>query len=125
MGHLKLFNEARKHGDKLVVLLARDANICKTKGRKPFFNERERKALLEALEVVDEVVPGALKDRYSKLKTIKPDVFVLGYDQDNVAVELKEFFKRSKLKVKIVRLKRGLNVAKYKSTRIREHLKVK
>ncbi|MFH0922652.1 MAG: adenylyltransferase/cytidyltransferase family protein [Candidatus Micrarchaeota archaeon] len=125
LGHLKLFSEARKHGDKLVVLLARDANICKTKARKPFFNEKERKALLEALEVVDEVVPGALKDRYSKLKAIKPDVFVLGYDQDNVAAELKEFFKHNKLRVKIVRLKKGVNVAKYKSTRIREHLKIR
>jgi len=125
LGHLKLFTEARKHGDRLVVLLARDANICKTKKRKPFFNERERKKLLEALRTVDEVVLGALKDRYSKLKKIKPDVVVLGYDQDNVAQELKAFFKRNKMRVRVVRSKRGLNVKKFKSTRVRKHLKVR
>jgi cytidyltransferase-like protein len=122
---LKLFSEARKHGGRLVVLLARDANICKTKRRKPFFNEKERKMLLESLRAVDEVVLGALKDRYSKLKKIKPDVFVLGYDQDNVARELKAFFKLNLMRVKIVRLKKGLNVSRYKSTRIREHLKTR
>jgi FAD synthetase len=121
-GHLRLLKEAKKHGDKLVVILACDANILRRTKSLPFFNQHDRKQMLESLRMVDEVVFGAKKGRYGILNRIKPDVFVVGYDQNVVVEELNDFFSRNKRRFKIVRLKKGLNPEKFKSHKLRLQL---
>lgn len=121
-GHLRLLKEAKKHGDKLVVILACDQNAVWRLKRPPFFNQNDRKQMLESLRVVDEVVLGAKKGHYGILNRIKPDVFVVGYDQDVVVKELNKFFPRSKRRFKIVRLKKGLRAKKFKSHKLRLQL---
>ena len=54
-GHIKYLQEARHNGDKLVVGLNSDAWLERKKGR-PFMPFEERKAVLEELRCVDEVV---------------------------------------------------------------------
>lgn len=120
-GHLRFLKEAKKHGDKLVVLLARDCNILVAKKRKPYFKELERKEILEELRLVDEVVLGNedANRKYDKLLEIKPDVLVFGYDQTGMEAELKEFMAAHGLKIKIVELKEAFEPHRLKSTRIR------
>jgi len=90
-GHVRLFVEARKLGDRLVVILNNDHWIKLKKG-KSFMKEKERKEVIEALRAVDEVVltkhKVGTKDMSvcDALLEIKPDIFANGGDRvkDNV-----------------------------------------
>ena len=56
-GHIKFLEEAKSHGEYLVVALESDENVRKMKGEsRPIHSQKQRKAMLEALSGVDEVV---------------------------------------------------------------------
>src|SRR3989338_11499152 len=55
IGHIRLIKEAKKLGDKLVVILNND-NWLKNKKTQIFIHQKERKEILEAVREVDEVV---------------------------------------------------------------------
>ncbi len=83
VGHVQLFKEARKLGDKLVVILNND-NWLKNKKTHVFMRQDERKNILEAIVGVDEVVLSSHsrnpKDMSvsGELYKIKPNIFVKG-----------------------------------------------
>ena len=54
-GHLEYFKEAKKLGDVLVVGLNSDEWLTRKKGR-PFMPFQERLAIINALEVVDDII---------------------------------------------------------------------
>lgn len=80
-GHFYLFREARKHGDYLIVVLAKDETVEKVKGRLPQKSEKQRLKEVSEISEVDKAVLGELDDKYKVIKKFKPDVIVLGYDQ--------------------------------------------
>lgn len=86
IGHIRLFQEAKKLGDKLTVILNND-NWLKEKKGYVFMPEKERGEILEALSPVDEVFitkhPPKPKDMSvcSELKKIKPHIFANGGDR--------------------------------------------
>jgi FAD synthetase len=80
-GHLLYLEEAKKLGDELFVIVARDVNVSKRK-RKPIIPEEQRVRMVGALNVVDKAILGSEKDIYEPLYNIKPDIIALGYDQD-------------------------------------------
>src|SRR3989338_7297505 len=80
-GHLYYFSEAKKYGDRLIVVVARDETSENSKGRKPLHNERERLEAVRMLEIVDEAVLGKEGNIFDIIEEIKPDVICLGYDQ--------------------------------------------
>lgn len=56
-GHIRFLEEAKKLGDHLVVALESDENVRRMKGDgRPIHNQQQRKAMLEALTCVDEVI---------------------------------------------------------------------
>ncbi len=56
-GHIRFLEEAKKFGDFLVVALESDENVRKMKGDgRPIHTQIQRKAMLEALTCVDEVI---------------------------------------------------------------------
>lgn len=55
VGHLRLFEEAKKLGTHLVVILNNDHWLCKKKGF-VFMPEHEREMIIRALKMVDDVV---------------------------------------------------------------------
>ena len=87
IGHIRYFEKAKKLGDKLVVILNNDNWLTKKKGY-AFMPEEERKAIIEALKVVDKVVLSVHKkddaDRSvcRELRKIKPDIFANGGDRN-------------------------------------------
>jgi len=91
VGHIRLFREAKKLGDKLTVIINNDNWLEKKKGR-VFMPQEERKEIIEALECVDGVIITAHgknpKDMSvcEELKEIRPDIFANGGDrkEDNV-----------------------------------------
>ena len=57
IGHLTFLEEAKKHGDVLVILLESDEAIRRTKGpKRPLNLLQDRARLLEAFSVVDYVI---------------------------------------------------------------------
>ena len=54
-GHLEYFKEAKKLGDVLVVGLNSDEWLTRKKGR-PFMPFKERLAIINALEIVDDII---------------------------------------------------------------------
>lgn len=61
-GHLDMFEEARKLGDSLLVIVNNDEQALQKKGR-IILDETNRVRLVKALSVVDEVTVSADKDR--------------------------------------------------------------
>lgn len=80
-GHLALLREARKLGDKLVVIVNNDEQV-KLKGSKPFMDARERAEIVDALKDVDEVYISVDNDRTVRrtLGMLNADVFAKGGD---------------------------------------------
>ena len=85
-GHVRLFEEAKKLGDKLVVVLNNDNWLKKKKGY-VFMPQRERKEVIEALRAVDKVIltshrPNPKDMTVSKeLRALRPNIFANGGDR--------------------------------------------
>ena len=86
IGHVRMFEEARRLGDELVVILNNDNWLLKKKGY-TFMPEIERKEILEALGAVDRVVltqHGPNPDDMSvcaELRDVQPHIFANGGDR--------------------------------------------
>lgn len=82
LGHLRLFENAKTLGDYLIVAVQDGNYILKTKpNAKVMYTTEERKELVGALRVVDEVVD--YTDVDVTIKTLDFDVFAIGEDQDH------------------------------------------
>ncbi len=120
-GHKHFFNEAKKLGDSLHVVVARDSSIKSFKGHQPKFNENERVEHVKKLGIVDDVRLGYEGDKWKVIEEIKPDIIALGYDQDSYTKGLEKGMLDRKLKVKIVRLESYMP-EKYKSSLMKESI---
>lgn len=92
IGHVRLFEEAKKLGDELVVVLNND-NWLRFKKGYAFMKEADRKEIIESFGVVDRVVVTSHEPNTNditvcrELELIKPDVFANGGDRkENVPV---------------------------------------
>ena len=123
LGHVKFLEEARKAGGKdarLVVIVARDITVEKRKGKKPILSESQRRALVEALKVVDEAVLGYEKFDIGKvIEKIHPDIIVVGYDQDGMEKTVKNYIEEHGLKIEVVK------VGKFGENELNSSLKIK
>ncbi|OGG52372.1 hypothetical protein A2851_04965 [Candidatus Kaiserbacteria bacterium RIFCSPHIGHO2_01_FULL_53_29] len=120
IGHVDFFRQARSLAKKphLIVSIARDAVVKRIKGEHSRRNERERRALLERNTLVDEVVLGQEEGYIEHIIEAKPDIIALGYDQKGEYVDrLERDIERTKLKIKIVRLK-AFEPEKYKTSKL-------
>jgi D-sedoheptulose 7-phosphate isomerase len=80
-GHIDLLKRAKELGTRLVVGINSDESVRSIKGiGRPFLNQNERAALLNALESVDEVVIFDELTPAEIIKKIDPDVLVKGGD---------------------------------------------
>ncbi|MCX6778112.1 MAG: FAD synthase [Candidatus Micrarchaeota archaeon] len=122
-GHILYLEEARKHGDELIVVIARDRAIRKGKGREPVFNERERRHMVGSLALVDKAILGGRKDRYEVIARIKPDVIALGYDQREDERRLKAKLDEMGLRARVVRIKKKLEHTRLKSSKVIDRIR--
>jgi D-beta-D-heptose 7-phosphate kinase/D-beta-D-heptose 1-phosphate adenosyltransferase len=80
-GHLRYLQQARRHGDALVVGLNSDASVRRNKGEgRPIVPGRERAEALAALACVDAVVEFDEDTPAEIVRAIQPDVLVKGAD---------------------------------------------
>ncbi|MDD5290535.1 MAG: adenylyltransferase/cytidyltransferase family protein [Patescibacteria group bacterium] len=99
-GHLSYLSQARGYGDYLIVVVARDANVDKLKGKLPRQKEKSRLEKIKNISFVNKAVLGQLRDKFKVIKKFRPSVICLGYDQAVDIRELKKIFPG-----KIIRLK--------------------
>lgn len=103
-GHHFLFSAARKFGDFLIVVVARDKTVQTVKGHETQESEKQRLLNVKAAAGVDLAVLGQLKDVYSVIEEHKPDVICLGYDQFAFTERLPAELERRKITAEIIRL---------------------
>ncbi|MEK7542084.1 MAG: adenylyltransferase/cytidyltransferase family protein [Patescibacteria group bacterium] len=105
-GHRDFFRQAKEYGDELVAIVGRDEICMQLKNKKPRYSENERVELVAKEELVDKAVLGDSKlSTYSVLVQLQPDVICLGYDQDKLQEDLKNWFKTNDKKFAVHRLK--------------------
>tara|TARA_B100000902_G_C27279079_1_gene900616 strand:- start:171 stop:590 length:420 start_codon:yes stop_codon:yes gene_type:complete len=107
-GHLEYFEQAKSHGDKLIVIVNSDYQR-ELKGSKKFQDENERKLIVSHLKLVNNAVLAIDKDRTVQ-KTIEKIhaqycdkyelVFANGGDQNNNTIPEREICE--KLGVKLI-----------------------
>ncbi|MFZ2071766.1 MAG: adenylyltransferase/cytidyltransferase family protein [Halobacteriota archaeon] len=104
-GHLLYLAEAKKLGDELMVIVARDATVKKRK-RTPVIPEEQRLKMVSALKMVDKAMLGSEKDMYELLYSIKPDIIAIGYDQSFDEETLEKELRTRGFNAKVVRIKK-------------------
>ncbi len=115
-GHRFFLLSAKKLGDELFVVIARDKNVWKRKGFFPFFSEEKRKEKVQSSGIADTVLIGEMGDIFTVVEKIKPDILALGYDQ-NLPPSFEERFPH----IKVIRLL-AKNPKQWKSSVFREKM---
>jgi FAD synthetase len=103
LGHLYYLMEARKLGDRLVVVVARDETARRVK-RAPIVPEHLRVEMLRGLKPVDDAVLGDRDDFYRVVETLDPDIIALGHDQRHDPDKIRAELKRRGLRAEVIRL---------------------
>lgn len=107
-GHISYFEEAKKLGDYLIVIVNNDEQV-KVKGSKEFMNEQDRLRIVKALKVVDDAVLSGDKDgsvcqSLEILGSIYKDkyslIFAKGGDRTIDNIPEREICEKMKIKMK-------------------------
>jgi FAD synthetase len=105
-GHKNFLKQARRQGDFLIVLVARDKTVRIFKKQETRNKEQERLKKLKSSRMADEVILGNFNDKYAVIKIYAPEVICLGYDQKFFTRGLRKKLDAFGLKnTKIIRLK--------------------
>ncbi len=79
-GHAFVISEAMKRGAATIVV-ARDRNVERIKGLRSHQSESERKSAIEEKFPAVTVMLGDREDFLAPVRTVRPDLILLGYDQ--------------------------------------------
>ncbi len=115
-GHIRYLEEAKKLGDELIVIVAREKNV-KHKP-KPIIPEEQRRRVVESLKPVDRAILGDERDIFKPIMELKPDIIVLGYDQHFDEKKLEEELRRRGLSTRVIRITAKEECEYCSSTRI-------
>lgn len=93
-GHIRYLEEAKKAGGEdawLIVIVARDETVRRLKGHDPIIPEDQRRAVIEALKVVDAALLGHENmDLIRVIEQVKPDIVVIGHDQQSIKSQVEK-----------------------------------
>jgi len=103
-GHIYTIQQAKKLGDVLIAVVARDATVRRRKGRDPIVSEEERRKVLSAIRYVDVAMLGSESNIYDTLEKVRPDIVALGYDQYHREEEIALEARRRGIGLSVVRL---------------------
>lgn len=121
-GHLHLLKQAREMG-RVIVIVARDSTIQKLKGRPSIIPEQQRLEVVRSIRYVDEAYLGSEPlDVEGVLLRFKPDVILLGPDQDYMETLVKEAVSRLNLSLRIMKLKNRVGSENFSSSMIFKRL---
>ncbi|MGP8145410.1 MAG: adenylyltransferase/cytidyltransferase family protein [Thermoplasmata archaeon] len=102
-GHLYFLSEAKKLGDELVVVVARDQTARRLK-HETYVPEHIRRQMVEALKPVDRAILGSTTDIYATVVAERPSIIALGHDQVWNEQEVEHECGLRGVKVRVVRI---------------------
>ncbi len=90
-GHLHYVEQAKSLGEELVVVIAHDETVRRQK-HEPVTGHDLRRRMVEGLKPVDTAIVGNPPGIpiFEILKTVKPDIIALGYDQKHSIEAIRE-----------------------------------
>lgn len=80
IGHLNILKRAKEQCDYLIVGVSTDELVRQYKNKTPVIPFEERKAIVEAIKYVDEVVPQESRDKIEAFNKYQFDVIFVGDD---------------------------------------------
>ncbi|MBP2657827.1 MAG: tagD 1 [Firmicutes bacterium] len=80
IGHLNILKKAKEQCEYLIVAVSTDQLVQSYKNKTPVIPFEERKAIIEALKCVDEVVTQVNRDKIAAYNKYKFDVMFVGDD---------------------------------------------
>ncbi|MEO2241466.1 MAG: adenylyltransferase/cytidyltransferase family protein [Euryarchaeota archaeon] len=107
-GHVAFLEEAKRlagEDGELIVVVARDETVRRFK-RTPIVPEEQRVRMVEALKPVDRAVLGHPSDFSVTLERVRPDVVVLGPDQEIGEEDVRRWAERAGVECEVVRIRR-------------------
>ncbi len=116
-GHIHYLTEAARHGDGLIVVIARDARVAHGKWRHPIHDELSRKKSVEKVFPDATVILGDEHDIFAPIREYSPHILAFWYDQRVPEDKIHELFPA----IEIVRIG-GYEVEKWKSSKLRDSL---
>ncbi|PSN96883.1 hypothetical protein B9Q06_01785 [Candidatus Marsarchaeota G2 archaeon ECH_B_2] len=102
-GHIDFLWEAKKYG-RVYVILARDVNVVRAKGRPPIVPEEQRLKVVESLKPVDYAILGDEKDFLKPIETIGPDIILLGPDEQYPVDKLRRELQERGIRAEVIKL---------------------
>ena len=119
-GHEYFLKQAKKLGDELVVVVARDKTVEQVKGKAPVNDEQTRLSVIQKLDYVKKAVLGyETADKYKIIEDIKPDIICLGYDQMTFTDDLEAKRREIGLSTDIIQIS-SYKPHKYKSSKYKQ-----
>lgn len=105
-GHISFLRQAKGYGDFLIVAAGRASACKKIKCKTPRLSLKHRINDLTAVHYVDRAVPGDIEQgSYLVILREKPDIICLGYDQKELANNLKKWLKSNNVGITVKILK--------------------
>ena len=106
-GHESFFKQAKNLGDYLIVVVARDDFAKRAKKYSPENSEKIRVRNTRKSMIPNKVILGSKTHNfYRTLRTYRPEIIALGYDQKPTIIELKKQLRKHRLsEIKIVRMR--------------------
>ncbi|MEN1967741.1 glycerol-3-phosphate cytidylyltransferase [Lentibacillus sp. N15] len=113
-GHINILRRAKEYGDYLIVAISSD-EFNAIKGKKAYYSFEQRKAILEAIRYVDEVIPeDNWEQKVQDVQKHNINTFVMGDDWEGKFDFLSEY-------CKVVYLPRTVGIS---TTKIKKDLKL-
>ena len=116
-GHVRFLARAKSLVDRLVVVVASDGSVRKERGG-CLVPAEQRREVVSALRSVDEAIIGDAKDRYAVVRKRRPDVIILGPDQEVDESRLAYDLQCLGLRPKVVRISDLSDGELHKTSRI-------
>ena len=80
IGHLNVLKNAKEQCDYLIVGVSTDELVMQSKGHEPIIPYEERRAIVEAIQYVDKVVPQIDKNKFGAWEKYHFDAMFVGDD---------------------------------------------
>jgi len=81
VGHIKILERAKTHGDRLVVGVSSDKLNFSKKSKYPVYGEKDRMEIIKSIGVVDEVfLEESLEAKMEYIKQYDADILIMGND---------------------------------------------
>lgn len=111
IGHLNILKRAKEQCDYLIVGVSTDELCLSYKGKSPIIPFDERKAIVESIRYVDEVVPQFDRDKFEAWERLNFDMLFVGDDWKGSKLfkDLEEKFNKVRVKVKYFPYTHGIS----------------